>query len=70
MTHQTIIGAAILGVALIVAAAFGRYEISAGEGARLYRLDRLTGRVETCVAIDNPQPEELQPAWCAYFHVP
>jgi hypothetical protein len=65
MMLKVVVGALIVGAAIIAAAAFGRYEMTAGEGA-IYRLDRLTGRVEMCMLYVPGMMVQsaVQPAWC------
>lgn len=65
MNRAAIAAAAILAVAIVAAAAMMRYEISANDSNTVYRLDRLTGVVETCrVYLSGSQPASAQPKWC------
>lgn len=52
-------------IGLVAAASFFRYEIAVGAEPKflVYRLDRLTGRVELCIAVGQVI-EEAQPRWC------
>lgn len=59
---------AVVAVGLIVAAMFGRYEIQssmAANGWTVFRIDRLTGDVESCVVTYAAVPEGKQPSWCS-----
>lgn len=68
--YQVIVGAALLAIALIVAAMFGRYEIEAhgSQPILIFRADRLTGEVEGCMAYPDSTKEteqvKAQPKWC------
>lgn len=42
-----LIAAVVIAVGLVIAAMFGRYDIRA-DGMTVYRIDRLTGKVEIC----------------------
>ena len=71
----TIIAAVVLTAGLITAALIGRYDIAShgGELGLVYRVDRLTGTVESCqIGLSfaekhsgNKLPENSsQPSWC------
>lgn len=62
-----LVGALILSVAVIAAAMFGRYEITASNGTVVYRLDRLTGQVEACFT-NARLIRQHQPKWCERAH--
>ena len=72
--HQILIAATVIAVGLIIAALFGRYEIQPHGGplALVYRVDRLTGTVESCQiglamaeTVGNMDMEAAkQPTWC------
>ncbi len=71
-----LIAAAVVAVGLIIAAMFGRYEINAhGSGPHVvYRVDRLTGTVETCIptiaAMEDVPSDAAQPKWCKPSFLP
>lgn len=61
-----LIAAAVVAAGLIIAAMFGRYEIASfsAQPATVARLDRLTGKVETCVLALADVENGGQPKWC------
>ncbi len=63
-----LIGAAlVLGICIIAAAFVGRYEIASEESA-IFRIDRMTGRVEACLPYPENRADDVgaaQPTWCA-----
>lgn len=65
--------ATVVAAGLIIAAMFGRYEIDVHTGGPItqtivYRIDRLTGTVETCFPVyasfDDSGDLKKQPGWC------
>jgi hypothetical protein len=61
------LAAAIISIGLIIAAMFSRYEIASSTAANgwiVYRLDRLTGKVENCIPAYAANKEARQPEWC------
>lgn len=71
MDRRLLVAAALLASAIVGAAAFGRYEIAATDGVRIYRVDRLTGHVEACnVMPEGTRAATAQPTWCAAFKRP
>lgn len=62
-----LIAAAIVAAGFIISAMFGRYEIerSSTSAMVVHRIDRLTGKVETCfVTASNSSSRYTPPQWC------
>lgn len=69
--YQTIAAAVILALAILAAAMFfGRYEIEAhgSQPIVIFRVDRMTGEVQGCMAYPDSTKEtdqvKAQPKWC------
>lgn len=63
------IGAALIALAIIFHALAGRYEISSPNERVRYRIDRLTGDIETCPTTTNRANDTASrryeiPNWC------
>jgi hypothetical protein len=70
-TQFAILGAGIaIAIGLLAAALFGRYDIVShgSQPILIFRVDRLTGEVEACMAHPASASEsegvKAQPAWC------
>ncbi len=66
-----LLAAGLVFIVLITAVSAGRYEIAVGRSPIIYRIDRLTGTVETCNpmiayfgAIKELDEAVEQPSWC------